>query len=144
MCCEQIAQRDTKQWLRERSIATHPGARLPDREFACDQARRNQRYCLSDDSIGIFWEDLRLMNPSEGSWRKYAVYGQAVVRMDHDGGLIFWYGVGSIMPVELEVHRALRDLGVFSWLCPSEWGQRKSFQTTEVWCKPLIGGRSGA
>ena len=44
------------------------------------------------------------------------------VQMDHDGGVIRWYGVGGNVPLELEVQRTLKraNISVFFmalWAC---------------------------
>ena len=107
-------------------------------EFGWDQARRNQRYCLSNDSIGIFWGELRLMDPSlDRGGSMLCVVGLWCGWITT--GLISWYGVGSTMPVELEVQRTLRDLVVFRGSVQVNGASENLFQTTEVWCKPLLG-----
>ena len=42
-CFEQVARRDTKQWLRERGLGLLPGACLVDREVGREQSGLNQQ-----------------------------------------------------------------------------------------------------
>ena len=49
---------------------------------------------------------------------KYAACGWAVVQMDLDGGLTPWYGVGGIVPIELDVQGTIKRVEIWALYRP--------------------------
>ena len=97
---EQVARYDNNLWLCDRGLESFPGATLINRRVGWEQAMPRQRSWRSEDSITWARKPIqhsrqqRLTGPQEGPLEKYATCGWAVVRMDHDGGMIPWCGVG--------------------------------------------------
>ena len=115
---EQVARFDNNLWLCDRGLESFPGATLIDRRVGWEQAMPRQRSWRSEDSIT--WARMpiqhsrqqRLTGPQEGPLEKYAACEWAVVRMDHEGGMIPWCGVGSNMPVEFAVQRTIKSADI--------------------------------
>ena len=113
---EHVARNDNNLWLCDRGLESFPGSCLIDRRVG------RVRLCQSNvpgdlktllDGNPIQYSRQRLTGPPEGPLEKCATCVWAVVRMDHDGRMIPWCGVGGNMPVEFSVQRTIKSADIF-------------------------------